>query len=299
MQHPTPHERAKVRFRNYATLRRLNLTFWLLLLIAGTTNSTTWGETASNFPSFRHVDATTLASPPATSGQIIVLADDDFAPWSFKAADGTLQGISVELATEACKKASLACTFAAKPFSELVPALRKGEAQVVVSGLRPDAAVLSEFRVSKPYFRSLGRFVVREGSPLSTPDIRTLAGKRLGFIANTSHGRFIETFYSRSTLTPFTTAAEMQDALRTGLIDVAFGDAMQWVFWLNGSDARSCCAFLGKAFIHRQTFSRSLVFVGVKDKSTVIDAFDAALDQLDSKAITATIFSRYLPSSIW
>ncbi len=299
MKHPEPRSRAKVWFQSFATLQRLNLTLLILPLVATTTFSTSWGETTSNFPSFRHVDATTLGSPAAVTGKIVILADDDFAPWSFRAADGSLQGISVELAAAACKEAGLDCTVSAKPFSELVPALRGGEAQVVVSGLRPDAALLSEFRLSKPYFRSLGRFVVREGSSLSTPDIRTLAGKRLGFIGNTSHARFIETYYSRSALTPFTTIAEMQDALRTGQIDVAFGDAMQWAFWLNGTDARSCCAFLGKAFIHRPTFSRSLVFVGAKDKTAVIDLLDAALDQLDSKAVTATIFSRYLPSSIW
>jgi polar amino acid transport system substrate-binding protein len=299
MIHSQPRLRAKVWKEHFATLRRLNLILFVLPLVVGLMFSTSYGDTPSNFPSFRHVDPTTSGNSPAVSGQVSVFADDDFAPWSFKAADGTLQGISIELVTAACKEAGLDCSIAAKPFSELVPALRKGEVQLVVSGLRPDAALLSEFRVSKPYFRSLGRFVVREGSSLATPDIRTLAGKRLGFVSNTSHARFVESYFSRSALTPFATAVEMQDALRTGQIDVAFGDAMQWAFWLNGTDARSCCAFLGKAFIHRETFSRSLVFVGTKDKGTVIDALDAALDQLDSKAVTAAIFSRYLPSSIW
>lgn len=299
MKHTQPRSTAKVWFQTFATSWRLNLTLKLLPLVALSMSSAAWSEEVSNFPSFRHVDATSLGNPTTVTEQIVVLADDDFAPWSFKAADGSLQGISVELAAAACKEAGLTCTLTAKPFSELVPALRKGEAQLVVSGLRPDASLLGEFRVSKPYYRSLGRFVVREGSSLSTPDIRSLAGKRLGFIGNTSHARFIETYYSRSALTPFQTPAEMQDALRTGQIDVAFGDAMQLAFWLNGADARGCCAFLGKAFMHRPTFSRSLVFVGAKDKSAVMDAMDAALDQLDSKAVTANVFSRYLPSSIW
>jgi polar amino acid transport system substrate-binding protein len=299
MKHTQPELLAKVRFQVFATSRRLNLILILLPLVVLAVSSTGRSEESSNFPSFRHVDATSLGNPAAITDQIVVLADEDFAPWSFKAADGSLQGISVELAAAACKEAGLTCTLAAKPFSELVPALRKGEAQLVVSGLRPDAALQGEFRVSKPYYRSLGRFVAREGSSLSTPDIRSLAGKRLGFISNTSHARFIESYYSRSALTPFATPTEMQDALRTGQIDVAFGDAMQWAFWLNGKDARSCCAFLGKAFIHRPTFSRSLVFVAAKDKSAIMHALDAALDQLDSKAVTASIFSRYLPSSIW
>jgi polar amino acid transport system substrate-binding protein len=299
MKYSQPSQAAKGRIKTIATWSRLIMSANILFMVAVLPTPVDASETVSNFPSFRHVDATTLDRAPVPGSQVVVAADDDYAPWSFKAADGTLQGISVELAGAACKQAGLACTITAKPFSELVPALAKGEAQVVISGLRPDAPELAGFQMSKPYFRSLGRFVVREGASLATPDIRTLAGKRLGFVRDTSHARFIETYYSRSALTPFESAQAMQDALRTGQIDVAFGDAMQWAFWLNGSDARSCCAFLGKAFVHRDTFTRSLVFVGGKNQSAVIDALDGALDQLDSKAATAEIFSRYLPSSIW
>jgi polar amino acid transport system substrate-binding protein len=256
-------------------------------------------EPTVNFPGFRHVDTTTLANSALPTIPVKLLADEDFAPWSFKGADGKLTGISVELALAACAEAALNCTVEAKPFEALLPALRKGEAQLIISGLRPDAQLLQEFVITRPYFRSLARFVVREGSPLSTPDVRTLAGKRLGVVKNSSHHRFLETYYGRSALTPFATALEMQDALRTGQIDVAFGDAVAMSFWLAGSDARRCCAYLGKAFLHRETFSRSLVFVGGKNQNAIVQAFDVSLDQLESQAATAEIFARYLPSSIW
>lgn len=298
MKRPRQEIRTKVWWRKFATLRRLNLLSVFSLLVVSIQPSQAISETA-NFPSFRHVDATSVGTAVPINGKITVLADEDFAPWSFKAADGTLQGISVELAAAACTEAALTCTIVATPFADLLPTLRRGEAQLVISGIRPDVAVLNEFRASKPYFRSLGRFVVRQGSSLSTPDIRTLAGKRLGFIGNTSHARFLEKYYSRSNLMPFASSSELQDALRTGQIDVVFGDSMQMAFWLSGSDARSCCAFLGKAFMHRETFSRSLVFVGGKNQNAIVDALDAALDQLDSKSVTAGIFSRYLPSPIW
>jgi polar amino acid transport system substrate-binding protein len=290
---------AKVWCKSFTTLRRLNQVLSLSLLVVLSSFSTSWGETPSTFPSFRHVDATALGQLPPAGGDVTLFADADFAPWSFQAADGTLQGISVDLAAAACTEAGLTCRISARPFNDLVPALRSGEAQVVISGLRPDPALLKEFQISKPYFKSLARFVVREGSSLSTPDIRTLAGKRLGYLRDTSHARFIENYYSRSTLTPFSSMAELQEALRTGNVDVAFGDALQWAFWLRGTDARGCCTFLGKAFVHRETFTRSLVFVGGKNQSVVITALDAALDQLDSKAVTAGIFSRYVPTPIW
>lgn len=299
MKFTRQHSIANVRQQKFTTLPGLNLCAWVLLWVVLLWTTSVQADNTSTFPSFRHIDATSLEALTPIAGQIIVLADGDFAPWSFKNPDGTLQGISIDLAEAACREAKLNCTIIAKTFAELLPALRNGEAQLAISGVRPDLKLLNEFRLSKPYFRSPGRFVVREGSPLATPDIRTLAGKRLGFVRDTSHARFIETYYSRSALTPFATAAEMQDALRTGQIDVMFNDAIQVAFWLKGSDARNCCAVLGKAFMHRETFSRSLVFVGAKNQQDLMASFDAALDKLDTTSATSSIFSRYLPSSIW
>ena len=72
-------------------------------------------------------------------------------------------------------------------------------------------------------------------------------------MAKTTHGKFLETYYPRSDLLPYDSAAEMLEALRTGSLDVAFGDAVALAFWLDGQQSRSCCAFLGKAFKHEDT----------------------------------------------
>ena len=45
-------------------------------------------------------------------GRVMVvrlLAEPDFAPWSFALDDGTMSGISVDLALLACEEAGLAC----------------------------------------------------------------------------------------------------------------------------------------------------------------------------------------------
>jgi hypothetical protein len=42
-----------------------------------------------------------------------------------------------------------------------------------------------------------------------------------------------------------------------------------------------------------------LVFVARRDAKDIRQALDDALDQLESKNITAEIFARYLPLSVW
>jgi polar amino acid transport system substrate-binding protein len=159
--------------------------------------------------------------------------------------------------------------------------------------------VLDNMQVTKPYFMSFGRFVTRLGSPLQATDTRAMAGRRVGAVKGTSHDAWLVKYYSRSALSSFATFDEMTEALRTGSIDAAFGDAMQLGFWMKGTRSRSCCAVLGKAFIDRETFSRNLVFLAKKKDNDLVSALDQSLDQLEANGTTAQVFSTYLPGSVW
>ena len=200
-------------------------------------------EAASpGLPLFRHVDG--AAKPPAAFAQrsIRLLTDRDFPPFSYETPEGKTAGVSVDLALAACTVLKADCTVIAKPFNELLPALANSEGDVIVSGLRIDEALLQKTTMTRPYFWSLGRFAVRVGSQLRGSDVRSLAGKRIGFVENTSHGAWLEKYYSRSTLTPFPSEAELNEALRTGALDVSFGDGLRLIYWLAGSSAEMSLA---------------------------------------------------------
>jgi polar amino acid transport system substrate-binding protein len=281
------------------TLRQLNLWLSAILLIVSSVPVLAEDTQPRAFPGFRHVDPDAFQTTQTPDTAVVLDADADFAPWSFQGEDGGLRGIAVELAQAACTEAQLKCTLQAAAYADLLPALRSGGAQGLVSGPKLDVAMAAEFAVTRPYFRTLGRFVVRTGSSLPSPDIRSLAGRRIGFPTNTQHARFLETYYSRSALTPFDNSNAMLEALRTGQVDTVFGDAVQLSFWLKGAASRGCCNFLGKAFLHRDTFTRSLSFILRRDAPDLRAKLDAALDRLEANGTTAEIFARYVPASVW
>jgi polar amino acid transport system substrate-binding protein len=288
-----------INLRLHSTIQRLNACFLVLFLVVFTQPALSQSVKSTTFPSFRHVDPVQLPLPGSAAGKLILLADADFAPWSFVAGDGGLRGISVELALGACTEAGLICEVQSLPFAELLPKLRKGEAQAIVTGLKRDDKLAAEFALTRPYFQSLARFAVRTGSPLTAPDIRTMAGRKLGFRKDSSHARFLEKFYNRSALTPFDSQEDMLNALRDGTVDAVFADAVQLSYWMGGSASKGCCSFLGKAFLDRKSFSRGLGFVVRRDDPLLRQRFDEALDRLETKGVTAEIFARYLPASVW
>ena len=254
---------------------------------------------APGFPLFRHIDS--VAKPPSAFAQrnIRLLTDRDFAPFSYETPEGRTAGVSVDLALAACAELRANCTVVAKPFRQLIPALLDKEGDVIVSGLRIDETVLKKAAMTRPYFWSLGRFAARIGSQLRGSDIRSLAGRRIGYVANSSHGAWLEKYYSRSALTAYPSEAEMNEALRTGAIDVSFGDGLRLIYWLAGSASRGCCKPLDGAFVDRQFFSNNLSFLTRREDADTVKAFDYALDRLQDKKTSAEVFARYLPSGLW
>ena len=290
---------AKLQCQSHTTNWRGNTSGLIIATVVFCGGAAFAQQEVSFVPRFRHVDpgSTVVVAKPA--GILTLLTDEDFAPWSFRAADGSFKGISVELALAACSEAQIQCQIKAMAHEKLVVSLQAGEGDLIISGLKINQAIADQAALTRPYFVSLGRFMARQGSPLTGPDVRALAGKRLGFVKGSAHGAFIEKYYSRSSLTGFADTAAMYEALRTGIVDAIFGDSIAQAYWSGGSLSRACCASLGKAFVDRETFSRNLVFLAKRDDRQLRDVFDASLDQLEEKNLTAKIFNEYLPGPIW
>jgi polar amino acid transport system substrate-binding protein len=246
---------------------------------------------------FRHVDSGQIAPPETVTTEVRLLTDDDFAPFSYKNASGELVGISVEMATTACKAAHLQCKISAVPFAELLPVLAKGDGDAIISGLRLNQKSMKNISLTRPYFISSAQFATRLGASFTGTDIRALAGRRIGLVKGTSHQAFLEKYYARSALTGFATEAEMFENLRTGGLDLAFTDANHAQFWVEGKSSRGCCETLGESFIDRESFSRSLSFIVKRDQPILRENLDYGLDQVQLHGDAAKIFKRYLPKA--
>jgi polar amino acid transport system substrate-binding protein len=248
---------------------------------------------------FRHVDIGAVAPAEAVKGPVKLLTDFDFPPFSFENPDKTISGIAVDMALAACAELKLTCQVIAKPFGELLPAMKNHEGDAIISGVRLSSDILKIASATRPYYFSSARFLTRTGMAFTQPDMPTLAGRRIGYVKGTSHAAFLKKYYERSALTPFNDENALLESLRTASIDAAFTDSLHAAFWLKGTNAQKCCVNLGESFIDRQTFSRSMSLVISNDQPSLREAFDYALDRMQEKGITAKIFERYIPESLF
>lgn len=228
-----------------------------------------------------------------------LVADEDFAPFSFRSRTGSPAGISVEIAIAACEQARLACTVEVRPFAGIMAALASGEADVAVTGPRLDAKTLAAARMTRPYFRLMGRFAVNNSSTLDAASAATLAGRRVGVVRDTLHARWLAAYYAPSRIATYDDLAAAGAALKAGKIDAVFGDNLQVIYWVAGEAAADCCRLLGGAYSDFDYFSRNLAFLIRSDRPELAQALDYGLDKAQATGATARILRTYVPLDPW
>jgi len=164
---------------------------------------------------------------------------------------------------------------------------------------RIDEEALAGAIVTRPWFRSLGRFAAQSGAALLDSDARNLAGEKIGVVHGTQHEAWLLRHYGNSEIAAFASDAEAQDALRTGSIAALFGDDLRLIYWVRGSASRGCCRLLGGAHTDFDFFSRNAVFLVRGDRPDIRDGFDAALDRLQANGTAEKVFNGYVPLSPW
>ena len=103
------------------------------------------------------------------------VTENDYPPFNFLAADGTLVGFNVELARAVCVELKLTCTIQPRDWESLIPSLKSGEADAVIAGIAITARARREVDFSDRYLQNPARFVARNGAALD-PSADLLAG---------------------------------------------------------------------------------------------------------------------------
>lgn len=255
------------------------------------------GDANYPVPLFRHIDQTRPLPDLKAVESLRIAVDEDFPPFSYKESSGALNGFNVAIANALCEDLRLNCEFSARPWNDLMPALDRGEVDAVIAGINvtKDAVETADF--TSPYYRSLARFAVSVKNPIGAPDARSLAGKRIGVVKGTAHEAWLIRYFPRSNIRPFPTMHEALDALRTGVVDAYFGDALQTMFWLTGAEADRCCRFAAGAYNDPDYFSHGMSIAVKRGNSELRDVLDYGLDRLQTSGNFAVIFRKYFPMS--
>jgi polar amino acid transport system substrate-binding protein len=226
---------------------------------------------------------------------IAFLSDDDYPPFHFIGKDGQLSGFNIELARAICDELKLTCTIQARRWDTLLNALSQKQGDAVIASIASTPALRQRFGFSAPYYRTPARFIGYKNSIEGEITPKNLTARSIGVIAGSAHEEFLKVFFPASIRKTFNDPNTLQLALKHREIELAFGDAIALSFWLNGSEADNCCAFLGGAYTQSSFFGDGVSIALRKNDVKLQRAIDYALAKLERNGVFMTLYLKYFP----
>lgn len=243
-----------------------------------------------------------VARPKPDMGELERLrfvTDTDYPPFNYVDEDGTLIGFNVDLARAICEELAVECAVRPLAWDELLPALADNQADTVIASLRVDEDTLGRADFSDSYYHTPARFVARKANPIDSVKPESLKGRRIGVVSGTAHEAFLRDFFSAATIVSFGDAEAAKEAVRSGAVDLLFGDGISLMFWLNGSASNACCEFRGGPFTESKYFGEGVGIAVRHGDRKMRDILDYGLEQVRASGRFEELLLRYFPMSIF
>lgn len=220
---------------------------------------------------------------------------NDFPPFNFTGPDSKLTGFNVDLARAICRELSVPCTIQARPWDGLIDTVAAGRVDAALAGIAITPENRAKLDFSDVYLRPVARFAGRKGETAARLNAEGLTGRKIAVTKGSTHEAYLAAFFPGSTRVAVDGPGAAEEALKTGNVDLVFGDGVQLAFWLQSEPAAGCCDFVGGAYIEPHFFGQGLAIALPPNRNDLRQALNWALDSLYDKGIFAELYLRYFP----
>ncbi len=304
--------------RRRSALRRLAASLGVATLLAAgaVAAAPAPDEARGRIPELFDPDHHVTQSDAVAIKSIRFLTTDDFPPFHFTLADGTLAGFDIDLARAICTDMKLSCTMQARRFGTLVGEIKAGRNDALIAAVANTAAARADLTFTDPYYTTPARFAVkRDPAPkagqatgqtagqsaraLAAMTPEALAGHSIGVETDTAHEAYLKTFFPQAKLKAYRNQLDLRAALQMNEVDAIFADGIGLAVWLNGPEGQGCCAFRGGPFTEGRYFGNGVSIAVAKDNVALRQALDVELAKLVSSGAYADIYLKYFPISFY
>jgi polar amino acid transport system substrate-binding protein len=227
------------------------------------------------------------------------VTESDFPPFNYFDEENVLTGFNVDIARAVCLDVGAACDIQVRPWADLLPAPKKGEADAVIASHVPSPNLLKLVDFSEPYYFTPGRFAARRGLGAVEVTPEGLEGRRIAVARRTAHEAYLRTFFRDSSIRTYETVELARDALVTGAVDFLFDDGVSLAFWLNGTASKACCEFRGGPFAEAKFFGDGVGIAVNRGDTQLKGMIDGALHRLRQSGRYEELLLRYFPQRVF
>lgn len=241
----------------------------------------------------------------AEAGTLRILTEGAYPPFNYRDDGGSLAGFDIDVARALCERMRVRCSFSARRWSELLPALKRGEADAVIASLlipasrRGGEAGMEGVIFTGRYYSTPGRFAARKDNMPAAATASGLSGRRVAVQAGSIHEAFLKAHFAGAALMPVPSLKAGEEALAAGEADLLFADRNALLRWILNDGQAACCRLAGMDYTDPAYFGAGAGIALRSSDEALRGRLDAALSAIVSDGTYARISTRYFGQNIY
>lgn len=249
-------------------------------------------EAAAPAPNPRRV-----APAPSTNARLRILTEGAYPPFNYRNGEGELTGFDVDTAKALCAHLKRECSIETRPWSELLPALERGEADAIIASMLIPShgrhVVDADVAFTQPYYTTPGHFVARRDARLAGASAEALAGRRIVVETGSTHEAFLRARFPDSVILDVGSLATAEASLAKGRADLLFGDRNALLRWTMNGEGAECCRLIGRDYADPIYFGEGAGVAVRSDDEALRMEIDETLARMKTDGTMKSISLRY------
>lgn len=172
-------------------------------------------------------------APTATEPTTLQIATEGaYAPFNYTTNEGILAGFDVDLTHALCAKMNTACTINAQDWDGIIPALKSGKYDAIISAMSVTEERAKQVSFSEPYFVNTLVFIAHKDKNFNPTDTTKLSDVKVASQSSTIASQWLAQAHPtiKPQLYPTLDGAFLD--LSNGRADVAVSDKLPALSWL-------------------------------------------------------------------
>lgn len=222
-----------------------------------------------------------------------IATEGTYPPWSFKDAQGALQGWDVDIANALCDKMKAKCEIVAQDWDGIIPGLVARKFDMIVASMAITEQRRQRVDFSDKYKETISRFVAKKGTPADVSPA-ALKGKTVGVQRGSIQASYLSQNYKDSDIKFYDTPQAAELDLVAGRVDYIFGNMVTYfVGFMKTADAANF-AFVGPELKGGLLGDGNGIAVRKGDTAT-LEKVNAALAAIRADGTYDRITAKYFP----
>ena len=216
-------------------------------------------------------------------GKLHMATNAAFPPYEMTTDDGGFEGIDVEVATAIAGKLGLELVVDDMDFNSVITAVQQGKSDIAMAGLTVDESRKENVDFTATYATGVQVIIVKEGSEVT---LDNLGEHLIGTQESTTGWQYCSDEFGDDHVKAFTNGATAVQALIAGSVDCVV---------IDNEPAKAFVAANDGLTILDTEYANEDYAIGVsKENNALLDAVDAALQELIADGTVQEIVDRYI-----